>query len=117
MRTFIAKALRRLGFLRFDLIGSVVPTMPEKGSLLDGDLALVVDGDIEKWACMRCPGGCGETISLSLNPNRRPRWKVGFDRWQRPTVEPSVWQKNECGCHFVIRDGIVNWCADGRPRR
>ena len=116
MMNLIARILRRLGLLRFDLIGRVVPSMPGKGSLSQGELAVIVDGGIEKWACMRCPGGCGETISLSLNPNRRPRWKVRLDHWRRPTVEPSVWQKNECGCHFILRDGIVHWCEDGRPQ-
>ncbi|WP_368373266.1 DUF6527 family protein [Roseovarius sp. THAF27] len=27
---------------------------------------------LTKWASFHCPGGCGETIKLSLNKNRKP---------------------------------------------
>ena len=77
----------------------------------------VESGDIKKWACMKCPGGCGEVINLSLNPNQRPRWQVSEDFWLRPTVHPSIHQKNDCGCHFWIKNGEVQWCRGGRPRR
>ncbi|WP_254658596.1 DUF6527 family protein [Phaeobacter inhibens] len=82
-----------------------------------GQLTLVKSGDIKKWACLRCPGGCGEVISLSLNPNQRPRWLVSEDFWLRPTIHPSVHQKNECGCHFWIKKGRITWCRGGRPSK
>lgn len=116
MMRLMAKILRRVGLLRFDLLASVAPVMPDRRMLKPGEMTVVIDCGIEKWACLGCPGGCGQAITLPLNPNRRPRWKVRFDLWRRPSVEPSVWQKNECGCHFWIRDGVVHWCEDGRPR-
>lgn len=117
MKPVIAKFLRRVGLLRFDLLAYTVPSHPEKGALRPGEVAIVRDGGLLKWACMTCPGGCGATIALSLNPDRRPRWRIVADWWGRPSVEPSVHQTNACGCHFWIRDGRVEWCADGRPRR
>ncbi|MEP0250327.1 MAG: DUF6527 family protein [Roseobacter sp.] len=66
---------------------------------------------------MRCPGGCGKQISLSLNPARRPRWGVANDAWLRPTLTPSVHQRNACGCHFFLQNGRVKWCKNGRPRK
>lgn len=48
-----------------------------------------MDSGIKKWACLNCPGGCGVQISLSLNPDRHPRWTINQDLWGRPTVSPS----------------------------
>ncbi|WP_425507373.1 DUF6527 family protein [Thermomonas brevis] len=75
-----------------------------------GQLWLVVDGGVKKWACLSCPGGCGVQISLSLNPDRRPRWSVESDFWGRPTVSPSIHQQKQCRCHFWIRKGLIEWC-------
>ncbi|WP_352833275.1 DUF6527 family protein [Mesorhizobium sp. M0830] len=115
MKNSIARILRFLGVLRFDLITENTPIFPTSVVIPPGKLLVVRDGQIEKWACLSCPGGCGKTISLSLNPSRRPRWNVIRDFWRRPTVQPSVHQLNECGCHFWIKGGRIDWCADGRP--
>ena len=117
MKAWIAKVGRWLGLLQFDLLATSQPTYPDAVPLPPGKLILVEDAGIQKWACMQCPGGCGKTLSISLNPARRPRWGVKWDFWRRPSVEPSIHQKDDCGCHFWIRGGRVEWCADGRPRR
>lgn len=113
----IAKTLRWAGLLKFDLLSKRVASYPESTGIQDGTFVVVEDGGIRKWGCMRCPGGCGKDIALSLNPSRRPRWSVTYDWWMRPSVEPSVHQLNDCGCHFWIRNGIVDWCRDGRPQQ
>lgn len=80
---------------------------------LDEEVLLVVgDPTHEKWACFHCPGGCGEKIRLNLSASRRPRWRVFVDWLGRPTVSPSIWQQNQCGCHFFIRRGKVQWCDE-----
>jgi hypothetical protein len=117
VKKFFAKLLRRVGLLRFDLLSASQPTYPDADKISVGELIVVDDDGIMKWACLRCPGGCGASISLSLNQQRRPRWKVLTDFWTRPTVEPSVHQQNECGCHFWIRGGRIDWCQGGRPNR
>ncbi|WP_246628708.1 DUF6527 family protein [Methylomagnum ishizawai] len=89
---------------------------PKPDELPPGLLVVVKDGGYLKWACFRCPGGCGEKLQLSLNPSRRPRWTVGLDWLRRPTLTPSVHQFNACRCHFVLKNGIVNWCRDSGRR-
>jgi len=81
----------------------------------DADALAELTSGVDKWACLNCPGGCGKTINLALNPTRRPRWSVETDIWQQPTVQPSVHQLNECGCHFWIKSGRIEWCKGGRP--
>jgi len=115
MKRTLAHILKSFGFLKFDLLARSVTSHPTADEAEGGDLLLVRDGEIEKWACFGCPGGCGKMIALSLNPTRRPRWKVTFDFWKRPTVKPSVHQLNECGCHFWITSGRIRWCERGRP--
>jgi hypothetical protein len=116
MKRQISKLLRRLRLLRYDLLIDRSPSFPDGSQVADQRVTLVESGGIRKWACLRCPGGCGEVINLSLNPNRRPRWTISEDFWMRPTVKPSVHQQNACGCHFWIKQGQVQWCKGGGPK-
>ncbi|WP_298820420.1 DUF6527 family protein [uncultured Roseibium sp.] len=116
MKRQISQFLRHLRLLRFDLLTDRSPSLPDNSSIVDQRLTIVESDGVKKWACFRCPGGCGELINLSLNPNQRPRWTVSEDFWMRPTVNPSVHQQNACGCHFWIKQGHVHWCKGGLPR-
>ncbi len=116
IKRLIAKTLRRLGIIQFELLARKAQSYPSELKLNPGEIVHVVDGGIEKWACLKCPGGCGTIIPLSLSQGRRPRWEIALDWLGRPTVKPSVHQQNHCGCHFWIRQGHIEWCADGRPK-
>jgi len=109
MKLLFALMLRRLGLLDFNLLVKRVARHPGNTEIPAGELWLVIDGGVKKWACLSCPGGCGVQISLSLNPERRPRWEVDQDFWQRPTVSPSIHQQKMCRCHFWIRKGMILW--------
>lgn len=91
-------------------------TQQKASSLEDDELLVVGQFKSEKWACFNCPGGCGEKIRLNLSAGRRPRWKVIVDWLGRPTVTPSVWQQNDCGCHFFVTRGNVRWCDNSETR-
>ncbi|WP_460371877.1 DUF6527 family protein [Pseudomonas sp. Tul1A2] len=110
MRRFFTTTLRRLGWLKSDFLIRLVPRHPGKTAIPVGELWLVIDEGVRKWACFTCPGGCNSSISLSLSPDRRPRWAVEQDFWGRPTIAPSVHQHNACKCHFWITKGAVIWC-------
>jgi Family of unknown function (DUF6527) len=112
MQRFFTLMLRRLGLLDFDFLVTQVDRYPGKAEIPPGELWLVVDGGVKKWACLSCPGGCGVQISLSLNPQRRPRWTVSSDFFGRPTVSPSIHQQRMCQCHFWIKEGLIEWCKE-----
>ncbi|MEM9374626.1 MAG: DUF6527 family protein [Pseudomonadota bacterium] len=116
MKTAFFRFLKRLGLLKGDLVASIHPQLParETGGL--NEFILVRPDGVSKWAAFPCPGGCGQRIELSLNPNRRPYWRVSLDWWRRPTITPSVHQQNSCGCHFWVKEGRVDWCKGGRPQ-
>jgi hypothetical protein len=86
MRMKISGLLRRLGLLRADFLTRVAARMPVDSEIGAGELVVVENGGLQKWACMKCPGGCGMKISLSLNANRRPRWggRAGLVRPPQP---------------------------------
>ncbi|WP_369858011.1 DUF6527 family protein [Candidatus Thalassolituus haligoni] len=113
MKTWIINTARQLGLLKADFTATERMRLPSHGQREDEEFILVRDGSVSKWATFRCPGACGERIDLSLNPHQRPHWKVTLDWWRRPTVSPSVHQRNTCGCHFWIRKGNVVWCKGG----
>ena len=94
---------------RPELIAEVTALHPAPNEMIDGVMLVVQDKALQKWACLRCPGGCGERIQLSLSERRRPRWSVTVDAIGRPTVSPSVHVLNDCRCHFWIRRGSVDW--------
>ena len=98
------------------LVGRVSARHPTQDGLPDGRLVLVQDGALQKWACFRCPGGCGEKIRLSLSPKQWPRWEIKLDWLRRPTVIPSVHQLTACRCHFWIKNGGIEWCGDSGRR-
>jgi hypothetical protein len=87
---------------------------PSVSELANDDFVVVQSGGFTKWACFKCPCGCGQKIALSLEKDRRPSWSVVIDWLQRPTVAPSVHQLAGCLSHFWIRRGNVEWA--GRPQ-
>lgn len=86
--------------------------MPSREDLAPGVLVVVGDKRSPKWVTMPCPSNCGTPLLLSLSQARRPRWSIATDWWGRPTLSPSVRRTDGCKCHFWLRKGIVEWCAD-----
>ncbi|WP_433995110.1 DUF6527 family protein [Afipia massiliensis] len=60
----------------------------------------------------RCPCGCGDMISLPMQPPHNPRWRLSLSAAGRATLSPSVWRNKGCMSHFWIRDGRVYWTRD-----
>lgn len=97
-----------------DLVGRIMDRHPTPAELKTGVFIIVRDDNRQKWACFRCPGGCGEKLQLPLRPSKRPRWAVTLDWLRRPSVTPSVHQLNNCRCHFWLKGGTVEWCASNK---
>lgn len=65
-----------------------------------------------KWVLFRCPCGCGNVITLSLQHSHQPHWILKKSKNNRPLLYPSVWRDTGCLSHFWIQDGRVYWCTD-----
>lgn len=91
---------------------SVVDASPRNEQVAAGQLYCVVSASKPKWSLFRCPCGCGDVITLSLQAAHKPRWRVTNSDSGRPTLFPSVWRDKGCLSHFWLKDGRVFWCPD-----
>lgn len=106
----ILQGLIKLGLIQKpDFIATIVSEHPAPEQIKSGEIIIVNDAGYLKWACFQCPT-CGETILLSLNQTRRPRWQVTLDWFNRPTLHPSIRQTDGQKCHFWIKQGKVRSC-------
>lgn len=97
-----------------DITARYVERHPAPADLLGGEMLVVRNGRLLKAACLRCPGGCGEKIILSLSTKHVPNWTIEMDSLARPTVYPSIRLLNQCRCHFWLEKGKILWCEDSR---
>lgn len=112
-RDHIRELLVLVGLIeRPTFVARYVDRHPTPDQVRDGEIVIVRGQQQFKWACFRCPGGCGNRFQLSLNPSRRPRWSIRTDWLNRPTINPSVLQNGACGAHFWISRARVQWCTD-----
>lgn len=117
VRNWVRIGLEVAGILpRSDLSCRIATVHPHSDSLLMAQIVVVRDPN-DKWACFRCPCGCGETTKLSLSSTIRPRWKINIDGLNRPTISPSVRQMSGCLSHYWIKAGRVIWCRDSGKRQ
>jgi hypothetical protein len=71
-----------------------------------GDVVLVERGR-PRHLVLRCPCGCGDDISLNLDPTAGPCWRL--IRRDPLTVVPSVWRETGCESHFFVWRHEVDW--------
>lgn len=72
-------------------------------------LVLLREGDEDWSVTLECPCGCRQRIELPLLPQAKPRWSLSVDERDRPTLHPSVWLKEGCRSHFLLKAGKVVW--------
>jgi hypothetical protein len=61
---------------------------------------------------MKCPDGCGETLTINLDARSGKAWRAQIRR-NKLTVYPSVWRQEGCKAHFIIWRDTLIWCDFG----
>ena len=118
MKTAKIKRLLREYAMKFDIIRQpellpvLVEAPPQQENISQGIVYIVAPNGYKKWAIFRCPKHEEEIFYLSLMPNRRPRWTIRLDIFNRPSIYPSVRQLSGKYLHFWIKKGSVEWCLD-----
>lgn len=79
-----------------------------------GDLALVERGKLRAIA-IQCPDGCGEKLTINLDPDAGKAWRLYQDR-DHYTLYPSVWRTTGCRSHFIIWGDQIYWMDSWDPR-
>lgn len=88
----------------------------EVSSRSDADDLLEAPGDVvfvnrgrPRSIVIACPDGCGSVLTVNLDPQAGPAWRVYPDR-TGVSVYPSVWKEGGCRSHFIIWSGRIIWC-------
>jgi len=67
IRDWIREVLVTLRWIRRpEMTVRIMDHHPGPNDLVTGVLVVVEGGGRQKWACFRCPGGCGNRFQLSL---------------------------------------------------
>jgi len=94
----------------------VVQQPPKNPEVQLGAFYLVSPNNQPKWAIFRCPCGCDQVITLSLQKVHQPHWSLRTERDGSPSLYPSIWQRVGCCSHFWLREGRIFWCdGTGSP--
>jgi hypothetical protein len=93
------------------IIRGTVERHSEAGGLVvnPGDCAIVVRAGIQRQFVMRCPDGCGETLSVNLDARSGKAWRI-YQRRGRWSLFPSIDRPTGCQSHFILWNGRVLWC-------
>lgn len=71
---------------------------------------VVVDRHGLRNVVFQCPCGCGETVSINVDPAAGPSWRVRINAGDL-TLMPSVWRTSGCRSHFILWSSRVWWCS------
>lgn len=80
-----------------------------------GDTVLVRRG-VPRSIVMRCPDGCGDLLTVNLDPRAGPAWRLYVER-DEVTLFPSVWRETGCRAHFILWDDAIYWTNERWPSR
>ena len=104
------RVLRFFGFLPEAWAAVYMDEPPDH--LIEEAVYLVGENGFLWCAVLKCPCGCGTSVSLNLLPQVRPRWICEVDQRRRITLSPSIWRKEGCRSHFFLRDSKIQWYQD-----
>ncbi len=76
-----------------------------------GDCAIVERAGTQRQLVIRCPDGCGEVLSINLDPRTGPAWRL-YKRAGRWSLYPSIDRTSGCMSHFILWNERIIWADD-----
>ena len=94
----------------FNMLG-IVARYAEAAALLHkpGECAVVEREGTRRQIVISCPDGCGETLSINLDPRSGAAWRL-YERRGRWSLFPSIDRTSGCRSHFILWGGHISWC-------
>jgi hypothetical protein len=95
---------------RYIVLG-VVPNYAQAVAMVEspGDCAIVERSGLQRQIVIRCPDGCGEVLSINLDPRSGPAWRL-YERHRVWSLFPSIDRTTGCLSHFILWRGHILWC-------
>jgi uncharacterized protein DUF6527 len=83
----------------------------EADALLEssGDFVIVKRGVLRSFV-IRCPDGCGDTLTINLDPRSEKAWRF-YRKRRQVSLFPSIWRDSGCGSHFIVWNHSILWCG------
>jgi len=83
---------------------------PDANTLLTGPgSAALVRRGVDRSLVISCPDGCGEELTINLDPRSGPAWRF-YNTDGGVSLYPSVWRKTGCRSHFIVWRSCIYWC-------
>ena len=70
---------------------------------------MLVERGVPRAVILKCPCGCGDDLTLNLDPRAGRAWRLYRDR-AGVTLFPSVWRESGCKSHFIVWHNNVFMC-------
>lgn len=107
------KRHKRLARKRYQSV-DVVQSVHEAGEqLARRDSLILVERGTPRSVWLRCPCGCGESISINVDERIYPSWHLRRND-ASITLLPSVWRETGCGAHFILWENEIFMCSSRR---
>ena len=101
------KRLARKSYPSVDVVQSV----HEAGEkLARRDSLILVERGTPRSVWLRCPCGCGESLSINVDERIHPSWHLRRNA-RSITLLPSVWRESGCGAHFILWENEIFMCS------
>lgn len=107
MNKFIGKLLLLFRISDYKVV--MIEDNPSECDISKNTIYIVGGINYVKWVYFRCPCGCNQVLMLSLSKNKFPSWSISLDKYNRPTIYPSVDVKFGCYSHFWLKKGKIIW--------
>jgi hypothetical protein len=73
---------------------------------------VIVDRGIPRSLVLSCPDGCGEVLTINLDPRTDKAWRY-YRKRNQLSLFPSVWRDTGCQSHFIVWHHTIIWCGTG----
>ena len=94
---------------RLTVKGDVAQRHEAEELLSEAGAAVLVQRGVLRSIAIACPDGCGEHLTINLDPRAGPAWRY-YGRGSDVSIFPSIWRESGCRSHFIIWRSRIYWC-------
>jgi hypothetical protein len=94
---------------RLTVRGEVTLRHEAEELLSEPGAAVLVRRGVLRSIAIACPDGCGEHLTINLDPRAGPAWRY-YDRSSGVSLFPSIWRDSGCRSHFIVWHSRIYWC-------